>query len=152
MCALKILMNEVSNTRIMVEKPKTKRMSRKAFLEYAKTRLPSARSVMCQGCFSRRNTLTVKLNLNVLWRRELIQVEFTGEEGAISVVVTLPCSLCHELRKLKLNDWSSQSFKADWDNDQSVYMLQKHPDNGFVSFTAVNKDIIPENYEKWCNP
>ena len=136
----------------MAKKKPTKKEQLEAFYDEAYNRIPSARSVLCQGCFSRRNTLTVKENLLSLWFRKYISPTFEGTEEKYNAVLILPCYLCHELRQLTLNEWSSQTFRADWENNSEVFMLQKNKDNGFVSMTAISPKIIPEAYPKWCNP
>lgn len=139
-------------TKAQIKKDEEKRSM---FLKLTEARMPSALSILCQGCFSIRNSLTVKGNLDVIWKRDLVKADFKpipNKDEEYIATITVPCYLCHELRQYTLNEWSSQKFKADWDNEEQIFMLKKNKDNGYVSFVAISAAIIPDNWDLWCNP
>lgn len=101
-------------------------------LAAAKSRLPSARITICEGCFNPRNTLTVKPHLEHLWTKS--EIQYTEGDDFVKV----PCKFCKTERMLSLSKFSRDVFTADY-LEYNIFMLLK--DERFNALVGI-KGII----------
>lgn len=115
-----------------VTKKKEKKQSAFAdMIAQAKSRLPSARITICEGCFNPRNTLTVKPHTNHTWAKSEIQIV----EDAKFVLV--PCKFCKIERMLSLSKFSMDVFTADYLQFNLFMLLKDDRFNALVGITGV---------------
>ncbi len=83
----------------------------------ARLRLPSQRSKdRCEGCFSPRNTLTVKGNHDHVWTIEQIilleRLPKTATQDARNGI-NIPCKHCNNVRYMSMGSYGRDVLEAD---------------------------------------
>ena len=110
----------------------------KKAVQAAKKRLPSERSKdRCKGCFSPRNTLTVKGNLEHVWNKaQIVLLPRTEERKGINV----PCGECGNIRYLSLGSYGRDVLEADLDQFDNFILLKDSKWNALIGIEPPKED------------
>ena len=122
--------------RLNIMATQSKKAKSKALIKYLKARLPSERTkIHCKGCFSPRNTLTVKSHIEKMWLKTDITIIDNG--------VSISCLFCGESRYLSMSSFSLDVLKADFQDPRNdFFMLLKDDKWNSLIGAESDKDIL----------